>query len=52
MKMFKKKWFPDRNELFKINFNKYPEEPYNIKDYNFAFKIFSKLWSTKLENNL
>jgi len=45
-----KKWFPDRNELFEININKYPVEPYKVKDYNFAFKIFSDLWSTQLRN--
>ncbi len=46
----RKKWFPNRKELFRVDFNKFPEEPYIVKDHNFAFKIFSDLWSTRLQD--
>ena len=43
----RKKWFHNRKELFEVDFSKYPEKPYCVKDYTFAFKIFAELWSMK-----
>ena len=49
----KKKWFPERKELFEVDFSKYPEQAqqYPKIDYS-AFKIFAELWSKKQRNIL
>ena len=43
----RKKWFPERNGLFKFDLSKYPEKPDMDTDYKFAFKIFAKVWKLK-----
>jgi len=48
----RKKWFPEKKELFQVDFEKYPEKKDMIKDdienkYAFAFEVFAKLWSEK-----
>ena len=43
----RKKWFPERNVLFKTDLSKFPKEPNYKTDYKFAFKIFAKVWELK-----
>jgi len=45
----RKKWFPQRKELFHIDLNKYSENEQLSPelDCSFAFKIFAKLWCAK-----
>jgi len=45
---FRKKWFPERRELFEVDFTKYPEQvqQYPKVDSSF-FKIFAELWTAK-----
>jgi len=50
----RQRWFPEKKELFEVDFDKYPEkkELFNgnfEKDYTFAFKVFDKLLSEKRE---
>ncbi len=48
----RKKWFPGREKLFDIDFNKFPNETCTIKDHSFVFKIFADLWSSNLQKDL
>ena len=60
-KMFKdsnekvrRRWFPEKKELFEVDFDKYPEKKELFggdfeKDYTYACKVFAKLWSEKQE---
>jgi len=60
-KMFKdsnekvrRRWFAEKKELFEVDFDKYPEKKELFvgdfeKDYAFAFEVFAKLLSEKLE---
>ena len=49
----RQKWFPEKKELFEVDFDKYPKEESfggNLeKDYTFAFEVFAKLLSEKQE---
>jgi len=50
----RQKWFPEKKELFEVDFDKYPEKKEMLggdfeKNYTFAFKVFAKLWSEKQE---
>jgi len=50
----RQKWFPEKKELFEVDFDKYPEKIELFdgnfeKDYTFAFKVFAKLLSGKQE---
>ena len=43
-------WFPNRDELFSVDFSKYPaEEPNHELSQEDAFQIFGELWSAKQE---
>ena len=44
----RKKWFPEKKELFEVDFTKYPEQSqqYSKIDPSF-FKIFAELWTAK-----
>ncbi len=48
----RKKWFPERKNLFEVDFSAYPEKPFSDTDYTFAFKIFAEIWSKKHEQVL
>ena len=48
----RKKWFPERKNLFEVDFSIYPEKPFSDTDYTFAFKIFAEIWSKKHEEVL
>ena len=53
----RQKWFPEKKELFEVDFDKYPEKKELFggdfeKDYTFAFEVFAKLWSEKQEQIL
>jgi len=46
----RQKWFPEKKELFEVDFDKYPEKKELFggdfeKNYTFAFEVFGKLWS-------
>jgi len=48
----RQKWFPEKKELFEVDFDKYPEKKESFdgnfeKDYAFAFEVFAKLLSEK-----
>jgi len=44
----RKKWFPERKELFQIDFSKYPDKSADLQmDYTLAFKIFAEIWMMK-----
>jgi len=50
----RQKWFPEKKELFEVDFDKYPEKKESFdgnfeKDYAFAFEVFAKLLSEKQE---
>jgi len=50
----RQKWFPEKKELFEVDFDKYPEKIESFdsnfeKDYAFAFEVFAKLLSQKQE---
>jgi len=43
----RKKWFPQRKNLFEVDFSKYPIELILENDYTYAFKIFAEIWAEK-----
>ena len=43
----KKKWFPERKEMFEVDFSKYPEKQNSEIDITLSFKIFAEIWSKK-----
>jgi len=43
----RKKWFPNRKNLFEVDLSKYPETSLVNSDFTFAFKIFAEIWSKK-----
>ena len=43
----RKKWFPERKVLFKVDLTKYPEKTNPLTDNEFAFRIFAKVWELK-----
>ncbi len=49
----REKWFPEKKELFEVDFSEYPEQvqQYPEIDYS-AFKIFADLWSKKQQDVL
>jgi len=47
---FRKKWFPERRELFEVDFTKYPEQVRQYQEIDSSFfKIFAELWTAKQE---
>ncbi|MDH3764993.1 MAG: hypothetical protein OER82_04195 [Nitrosopumilus sp.] len=45
---FRKKWFPERKELFEVDFTKYPEQVQQYQEIDSSFfKIFAELWTVK-----
>ena len=45
---FRKKWFAERSELFKVDFTKYPEQVQQYPEIDSSFfKIFAELWTAK-----
>lgn len=44
----RQKWFPEREELFNVNFDKFPEDPFDKPlELERAFEIFADLWRAK-----
>jgi len=47
---FRKKWFPEREKLFEVDFTKYPEQVQRYPEIDSSFfKIFAELWTAKQE---
>jgi len=45
---FRKKWFPERRELFEVDFSKYPEKVQKYPEIDSSFfEIFAKLWTAQ-----
>ena len=43
----REKWFPEKKELFEVDFSKYPKKTQTETDLSFAFEIFADVWSKK-----
>ena len=41
----RKKWFPEKKELFTVDFNKYPEKAEDVIVKDFPFKIVAEIWT-------
>ena len=49
----RRKWFPDRKELFEVDFTKYPEKAQEYPEIDHsAFEIFAELWTHNQKVNL